>query len=45
MTNLNLPIEIVNKIFSYIEGNTNQIIKKELGGIKCFGKDHITFTL
>ena len=40
-----LPIEIINKIFSYIEGNNNQIIKKELGGIKCFGKDHITFTL
>ena len=45
MTNLNLPIEIVNKIFSYIDGNTIQIIKKELGGIKSFGKDHITFTL
>ena len=45
MTTLTLPNEIINKIFSYIEGNTNQIIKKELGGIKSFGKDHITFTL
>lgn len=45
MTTLTLPNEIINNIFSYIEGNTNQIIKKELGGIKSFGKDHITFTL
>jgi hypothetical protein len=30
MTTLNLPNEIINKIFSYIEGNNNQIIKKEL---------------
>jgi hypothetical protein len=30
MTTLTLPNEIINKIFSYIEGNNNQIIKKEL---------------
>jgi hypothetical protein len=42
---LNLPSEIINKIFSYIEGNNNQIIKKEFININSFGKDHITFTL
>ena len=30
MTTLTLPNEIINKIFSYIEGNNNQIIKTEL---------------
>ena len=30
MTTLTLPNEILNKIFSYIEGKHNQIIKKEL---------------
>ena len=30
MTTLTLPNEIINKIFSYIEGNNNQIIKKEV---------------
>ena len=30
MTTLTLPNEIINKIFSYIEGNNNKIIKKEL---------------
>jgi hypothetical protein len=30
MTTLTLPNEIINKIFSYIEGKHNQIIKKEL---------------
>ena len=30
MTTLTLPNEIINKIFTYIEGNNNQIIKKEL---------------
>ena len=30
MTTLTLPNEIIDKIFSYIEGNNNKIIKKEL---------------
>ena len=30
MTTLTLPNEIINNIFSYIEGNNNQIIKKEV---------------
>ena len=30
MTTITLPNEILNKIFSYIEGKHNQIIKKEL---------------
>ena len=30
MKTINLPNEIINKIFSYIEGTHNQIIKKEL---------------
>ena len=41
---LNLPNEIINKIFSYIEGNNNQIIKKEFINLNSLGKDHITFT-
>jgi hypothetical protein len=45
MTTLNLPNEIINKIFSYIEGNNNQLIKKEFVEINSFGKVHITFTL
>jgi len=37
MTNLpNLPNEIINKIFSYIEGNNNQIIKTELINTNTF---------
>ena len=39
MTTLNLPNEIINKIFSYIEGNTNQIIKKQLIRLNSFGND------
>ena len=35
----NLPNEIINKIFSYIEGNNNQIIKKELMGLNSFWGD------
>jgi hypothetical protein len=49
MTTLNLPNEIINKIFSYIEGNNNQLIKKEFVEIKRFYGDcnrhHITFTM
>jgi hypothetical protein len=39
-----LPSEIIDKIFSYIQGNNNQLIKKEFAKINSFGKDHITFT-
>ena len=35
MTTLTLPNEIINKIFSYIEGNNNQIIKKEVIELNC----------
>jgi hypothetical protein len=48
MTTLTLPNEIINKIFYYIEGNNNQIIKKELIRLNSFGnesnRDHIKFT-
>ena len=39
MTTLTLPNEIINKIFSYIEGNNNQIIKKELIRLNSFGNE------
>jgi hypothetical protein len=39
MTTLNLPNEIIDKIFSYIQGNNNQIIKKELIHINSFWGD------
>ena len=53
MTTLTLPNEIINKIFSYIEGNNNKIIKKELTDInRIWGKrkrvisiSNIKFTL
>ena len=53
MTTLTLPNEIINKIFSYIEGNNNQIIKKELIDINyCWGfrnrnisRSNITYVL
>ena len=51
MTTLTLPNEILNKIFSYIEGNNNQIIKKELMGLVSFWNNYaisshnITFKL
>jgi len=49
MTTLTLPNEIINKIFSYIEGKHNQIIKKEfIIRFNCFknvrNRDHIKFT-
>jgi hypothetical protein len=40
MTALNLPNEIINKIFSYIEGNNNQIIKTELINADTFWSNH-----
>ena len=40
-----LPSEIIDKIFSYIQGNNNQLIKKEFAEINSFGKVHITFNL
>ena len=40
MTTLNLPNEIINKIFSYIEGNNNQIIKTELINADTFWTNH-----
>ena len=40
MTTLTLPNEIINKIFSYIEGNNNQIIKKELINADAFWSNH-----
>ena len=50
MTTLTLPNEILNKIFSYIEGKHNQIIKKEFiirfNSFKNVrNRDHIKFTL
>ena len=54
MTTLpNLPNEIINKIFSYIEGNNNQIIKKEVidlnsgwgGRSRNISRSNITFVL
>ena len=49
MTTLTLPNEIINNIFSYIEGNNNQIIKKEVielnSGWGGCNRDHIKFTL
>jgi hypothetical protein len=35
-----LPNEIINKIFSYVEGNNNQIIKKELINTDSFWSNH-----
>ena len=40
MTTLTLPNEILNKIFSYIEGKHNQIIKKELMGLVSFWNNY-----
>ena len=51
MTTLTLPNEIINKIFSYIEGKHNRIIKKELMGLVSFWNNYaisshnITFKL
>ena len=39
MTTLNLPNEIIDKIFSYIQGNNNQLIKKELIRVNSFWGD------
>ncbi len=39
MTTLTLPSEIIDKIFSYIEGNNNQLIKKELIRVNSFWGD------
>ena len=39
MTTLNLPNEIIDKIFSYIQGNNNQLIKKELIRVNSFWSD------
>ena len=36
---MNLPTEIINKIFSYIQGNTNQIIKNAVS--KYYDKKYI----
>jgi hypothetical protein len=44
MTTLTLPNEIINKIFSYIEGNNNQVIKKELINADTFWSNHDTST-
>ena len=44
MTPLTLPNEIINKIFSYIEGNNNQIIKKELINTDAFWSNPDTST-
>jgi hypothetical protein len=45
MTTLTLPNEIINKIFSYIEGKHNQIIKKELINSNTFwsNRDESTY--
>jgi len=40
MTTLTLPNEIINKIFSYIQGNNNQVIKKELINADAFWSNH-----
>jgi len=40
MTTQTLPNEIINKIFSYIEGKHNQIIKKELIGLVSFWNNY-----
>ena len=40
MTTITLPNEIINKIFSYIEGKHNQIIKKELMGLVSFWNNY-----
>ena len=42
MTTLTLPNEIINKIFSYIEGKHNQIIKTELINTNTFWSDRDT---
>ena len=34
-----LPSEIIDKIFSYIQGNNNQLIKKELIRVNSFWGD------
>ena len=45
MTTLNLPNEIINKIFSYIEGNNNQIIKNGLTNTFWTNRDVSTFDM
>jgi hypothetical protein len=45
MTSLNLPIEIINKIFSYIEGNNNQIIKNGLTSTFWTNREVSTFDI
>ena len=44
MTTLTLPNEIINKIFSYIQGNNNQVIKKELINTDAFWSNPDTST-
>ena len=45
MTALNLPNEIINKIFSYIEGKHNQIIKNGLTNTFWTNRDVSTFDI
>ena len=44
MTTLTLPNEIINKIFSYIQGNNNQVIKTELINTDAFWSNPDTST-
>ena len=45
MTTLYLPNEIINKIFSYIEGKHNQIIKNELTSTFWTNREVSTFDI
>ena len=45
MTTLTLPNEIINKIFSYIEGNNNQIIKNGLTNTFWTNREASTFDI
>jgi len=45
MTTLTLPNEIINKIFSYIEGNNNQIIKNGLTNTNWTNRNELFFEI
>ena len=45
MTTLTLPNEIINKVFSYIEGNNNQIIKNGLTSTFWTNREASTFDI
>ena len=40
-----LPNEIINKIFSYIEGNNNQIIKNKLTNTNWTDRNELFFEI